>query len=95
MNVTRGVPAHHPLNKRLDVTQGQSGWSGGQVNLLPVPGFESPTHQPEACPHRCCAVTIDALILLSPVLKKSLLAPRPKTNLFCQVKFNLEEAQNV
>ena len=82
------------LNKRLDVHQGQSGWFGEQVNLLPVPGFESPTHQPEACPHCCCAVTTDTLVSLSPVLKKNLLAPRPKTNLFCQVKVNLEETQN-
>jgi len=70
MNVTRGVPAHHPLNKRLDVPQGQSGRFGEQVNLLPVQGFESPTRQPEACPHRCCAVTPDTVVLLSPVFKK-------------------------
>jgi len=84
MNVTRGVPTHHPLNKRLDVPQGQSGRFGEQVNFLPVPGFKYPTHQPEACPHCCCAMTADALVLLSPVFKKKkLLAPRPKTNLFC------------
>jgi len=70
MNVTSGVPAHHPLNKRLDMPQGQSGWFGEQVNLLPVTGFESPTRQPEACPHCCCEVTTDALVLLIPVLKK-------------------------
>ena len=50
--------------------QGQSGWFGEQVNLLPVTGFESPTRQPEACPHCCCEVTTDALVLLIPVLKK-------------------------
>ena len=95
MNVTRGVPAHHLLNKRLDVSHGQSGWFGEQVNLLPVPGFESTTRQPEACPHCCCAVTADTVVLLSPVFKKkTLLAPRPKTNLDFQVKINLEEAQN-
>ena len=70
MNVTRGIPSHHPLNKRLYVPQGQYGWFGEEVNLLPVPGFESPTRQSEACPHCCCAVIADAVVLLSPVLKK-------------------------
>jgi len=94
MNVTRGGPTHHPLNKRLDVPQGQSGWFGEEVNLLPVSGFESPTRQSEVCPHCCCAVTTDTVVLFSPVLKKKILAPRPKTNLDCQVKVNLEEAQD-
>jgi hypothetical protein len=78
------------------VPQSQSGWFGEEVNLLPVTGFESPTRQSEACPHCCCAVTADAVVLLSPVLKKkkSLLAPRPKRILECQVKVNHEEAQN-
>jgi len=62
MNVTRGVPAHHPLNKRLDVPQGQFGWFGEQVNLLPDLGFEPPTRQHE--------VTADALVLLIRVFKK-------------------------
>ena len=74
--------------------QGQSGWFGEEVNLLPVSRFESPTCQPEACLHRCCAVTTDTLVFLSPMFKKTLLAPRPKTNLDCQVTVNLEEAQD-
>ena len=70
MNVTRGGPTHHPLNKRLDVPQGQSGWFGEEVILLPVSGFGSPTHQSEVCPHCCCVVTTDTVVLLSPVFKK-------------------------
>jgi hypothetical protein len=39
---------HKPLNRRLDVPQGQSGCFGEQVNLLSLPGFEPLTGQPVA-----------------------------------------------
>jgi hypothetical protein len=62
MNVERTDPTHHPLKKRLDVPQGQSGCFAEEVNVLPVPRFERPIGQPVAHPpqnrrHRCCAVT--------------------------------------